>query len=113
MKNENVRSKSEVLIANELFNANKPYKYEHPLTLSGITYYPDFTVLNTRTRKEMLWEHLGKLDSTDYVSRNLNKLRIYESHGIILGKNLIITCEDSSHPLSVLSIRKKIKEFFG
>ena len=52
-KGERVRSKSEMIIANELFRNNIPYKYELPIELENwnkkVTIYPDFTVLNKRT----------------------------------------------------------------
>lgn len=109
-KGDQVRSKSEVIIANALFGANIPYKYEYPLTLGQATYFPDFTILNVKTREEIIWEHLGMVDSPEYVAAFMNKLRAYESNGYILGKNLLVTVEDSKHPLSILTVKRLIKE---
>ncbi len=61
-KGERVRSKSEVIIADALYRKGIPYRYEYPLHLSGVgEIYPDFMVLNVRLRKEMYWEHFGRM----------------------------------------------------
>ncbi len=53
-KGERVRSKSEIIIADFLNKEGIPYRYEYPLYLYGIgKIYPDFTTLNTHTRKEI------------------------------------------------------------
>ena len=43
-REEMVRSKSEVIIANELAHRKVEYGYEQPLTIDGVTKYPDFTI---------------------------------------------------------------------
>ena len=96
---EKVRSKSEALIADRLFNAGIPYRYEQRLEFDSDVpgledmhaYYPDFTILDKRTRKIIYWEHLGKLGDPSYCRDNLTKLHDYMRHGIIQGKNLILT----------------------
>lgn len=54
-KGERVRSKSEKMIADKLYMMDIPYKYECPISLLpyGIV-YPDFVVLNTKERKEVI-----------------------------------------------------------
>ena len=82
---EKVRSKSEVFIANTLRRRGRRYHYEcaveviDHLTGRKRTVYPDFYVLNPRTRKAYYWEHFGRCDDPDYVNRNLNKLIDYRS----------------------------------
>ena len=92
-----VRSKSEALIADRLFAAGIPYRYEQLLQFEHgfetIRYYPDFTILNKRTHEVFYWEHLGLLGNSDYCRDNLKKLDDYMSFGIIPGKNLILTYE--------------------
>lgn len=92
-----VRSKSEALIADRLFAAGIPYRYEQLLQFEHgfetIRYYPDFTILNKRTHEIFYWEHLGLLGNSDYCRDNLKKLDDYMSFGIIPGKNLILTYE--------------------
>ena len=111
-KGERMRSKSEVLIANELFRQGIPYRYECPLVLKdGKVKYPDFTILIPHLRKIMYWEHLGKMGDIDYVSRNLKKINEYKSIGIYPGKDLIITFENGTNQLGTSEIRGTIREY--
>jgi ATP-dependent DNA helicase RecQ len=60
-----VRSKSEVIIANILYQSGIPFTYEAPLiALDGSRRSPDFTV--EWDGKTYYWEHLGMLDIEDY-----------------------------------------------
>lgn len=114
MGKEMVRSKSEALIADRLFTAGIPYRYEQLLMLDirdNLFYYPDFTILNKRTRKVIYWEHLGLLGDKKYCLDNLNKIDIYMRFGIVPGKNLILTYECEGKPLSTASVNMLIKEF--
>ena len=116
-RGERVRSKSEAIIADALLREGIPYKYECPLQLAGSgryqrgTVYPDFTVLNKRTRTEFYWEHLGKMDDPNYMAENLTKICRYEQSGIFPGLNLIISHETSSQPLDMRIIPEIIKRY--
>ncbi len=110
-KNEKMRSKSEVIIANMLNKAGVPYRYECQLNLGGTIVYPDFVILNVRTREIWYWEHLGMMDDPDYISKNLSKIARYEMNGIYLGKNLIVTYETRDKPLNMKLVAAKIREF--
>ncbi|SDB40656.1 hypothetical protein [Butyrivibrio sp. INlla16] len=113
-RGEQVRSKAEEMIANALFSRSIPYKYECPVTLyNGEIRHPDFTILNTHTRKVVLLEHLGKVDDTDYISWNLKKLRDYEKTGIYLGEELLITMETQKMPLTTQNIEDFLDKHFG
>ncbi|MCQ2549786.1 MAG: hypothetical protein MJ134_07075 [Lachnospiraceae bacterium] len=113
---ERVRSKSEKLIADELSNRGIPYKYEMPLTLetSGRTviFRPDFTIMNKRTGKRYILEHLGMLDNPDYLNHALDKINIYEKNGYLLGDKLIILHETSMAPLSTNVMKSYIERYF-
>ena len=98
-KGERVRSKSEVIIANALFHAGIPYRYECPLKLGGKTLYPDFRILKLSTRTEIIFEHFGMLDDPEYLDVFLKKLDFYAFNGLLPGRGLIYTQESSSHPL--------------
>ncbi len=106
-----VRSKSEILIGNSLFDNGIPFKYECPLRLRHGTKYPDFTVLNKRTRRVYYWEHFGMMDDDTYVQNSMDKLRFYESEGMVLGKDLIATFETSNNPISIAGINGIIRSF--
>ncbi len=110
-----VRSKSEVLIADRLHIAGIPYRYEQLLVLDDgfepHRYYPDFTILNKRTRQVFYWEHFGRLGDEEYCSQNLDKLDVYARNGIIQGKNLILTYECSGKPISTSLVDQLIEAF--
>ncbi len=76
-----VRSKSEVIIANELLSQGiDRYEYEAPLTLANSeTRYPDFTVVDDDTSARYYWEHLGRLRDPDYEARWKRKLEAYRA----------------------------------
>ena len=113
---EYVRSKSELNIANLLLKAGIPYKYECPLKLqNGNLVYPDFTVLEVKSRRVLYWEHRGMMDDREYSKNAVKKMKIYMQNGIFVGKNLIITEETSNNPLGTDEISEMvqhIKEIF-
>lgn len=109
-KGDFVKSKSEALIANKLFQMGIPYRYEYPLELGSYgVVYPDFTILDVNERKEYIWEHLGMLDNSQYETNALTKLATYERNGYINGKNLILSLEDSKHPLDMNLLEKRLR----
>ncbi|MBN2003836.1 MAG: ATP-dependent DNA helicase RecQ [Anaerolineae bacterium] len=63
-----VRSKSEVIIANILYQSGVPFTYEVLLHgPDGKTYLPDFTV--EWQGQTYYWEHLGMLETFDYQQK--------------------------------------------
>ena len=112
MKGERVRSKSEVIIADYLKENSIPYRYEYPLYLEGIgEIHPDFTVLNTRTRKEFYWEHFGRMDDPEYVEKTVRKINGYELNGLFLGERLITTYETSQQPLNQKIVQALVSQY--
>lgn len=110
---DRVRSKSEVIISNKLNAMGIPFKYEQKLQLkNGIVLYPDFTVLNKRTRKEFYYEHFGLLDNTEYLNGAVRKIETYAENGFYYGKSLIFTVETSDHPINLQYIENLFREFF-
>lgn len=116
LKGERVRSKSELLISDHLNRYEIPYRYEKPIELSDwkktVICRPDFTVMNRRTGKIFLYEHLGKMDDEDYVAANMRKLDLYEKNGYLLGNNLIVTHETNKVPLNRNVLDSYIKTYF-
>ncbi|WP_022761017.1 hypothetical protein [Butyrivibrio sp. AD3002] len=109
---EQVRSKSEVMIANALRKTGIAYKYECPLFLGNTKVHPDFTILKMPSRKVVYWEHLGRLDDPEYLDKNLmHKLDEYEENGIFLGDGLIITRETSEIPLNIKKVMAVIEHY--
>jgi hypothetical protein len=63
-----VRSKNEVIIASILDDlAPGLWSYETPLTLGGVTKFPDFTI-ETPTGDQVIWEHLGMMGNPKYAA---------------------------------------------
>ncbi len=111
-KGERVRSKSEVIIANQLAKAGVPYRYEYPIMLKGWgTVYPDFTVLNIRERKELYWEHQGMMDNPEYADQAVRKEAQYIQNGIFPGDRLILTSETKQSPINIKQIRMIIDKY--
>lgn len=115
-RNERVRSKSEIIIADTLNRLNIPYRYEFPVKLktengSHHIFHPDFICLNLRTREEFLWEHFGMMDDADYATTAARKLRLYENNGIYPGKNLIMSTETSELPVNTRQIEKLAEQY--
>ncbi len=118
--NEQVRSKSEVIIANALKAAGVPYRYEFPLVVDRnvadantdfCQLHPDFYCLNLRTRQEFAWEHFGMMDDADYAASATEKLQLYTENGFFPGKNLIITMETSAKPVSSKFLKSVIQTY--
>ncbi|MGA2204979.1 MAG: hypothetical protein ABSG40_23835 [Terriglobales bacterium] len=90
-----VRSKSELVIANHLFDVGLQYFYERPLegTKSPGRLRPDFSFV-TDAGDVIIWEHLGMLDRDDYRRGWEWKRAWYENNGFKIGENLFTTQED-------------------
>ncbi|WP_263356156.1 AAA family ATPase [Acidicapsa ligni] len=101
-----VRSKSEVIIANLLFERDIFFEYEKPLyAADGSFYLPDFTVLWRGER--YFWEHLGLLVRDEYRKKWAIKKTWYDKH--FPGR--LVTTEESGN----LSIEAKdlIDKYFS
>lgn len=106
-----VRSKSEVIIANELISAGIPFEYEKILEQNGRRCIPDFS-FETPSGEPIIWEHLGMMGVPSYKASWERKLAFYNEIGFELGKNLFTTMDhlDGSFFTSdVLDVIDKIK----
>lgn len=111
-KGEIVRSKSERLIADILFELKIPYRIEPELRLkNGEIVYPDFLIFN-RNCEEIYIEHFGMLDELLYVNKTVKKISNYTQSGFIQGKNIFYTFETSTNPLNQNDVYKLLKEHF-
>lgn len=111
-----VRSKSEVIIANILYQHRNDilYKYERPLDvlIDGKikTIYPDFTILNVHTGRMVYWEHAGRMEDSHYANDFVKKVNTYISNNILPGKDVFLTYESVSNPLEITVIKKLVEE---
>ena len=111
-RGEKVRSKSEKIIADKLYALGIPYRYEYPVFIKGYgTVYIDFVILDVKARKEIYYEHFGKMDDPDYVNRNLPKLQSFPQNDLILGKNFFATFESSKHPFDISTLEILLQHF--
>lgn len=102
-----VRSKSEVIIANILFQSGIPFTYEAPLFAPDRTWrVPDFTI--SYNGIAYYWEHLGMLDDDEYEKDWINKESWYKQH---FPNQLITTRETSTLSKETESIIEQ--NFFG
>ncbi len=112
-KGERVRSKSEQIIADHLYAKGIPYKYEHPLELRYKIVHPDFTILRLSDRKEIYYEHLGRMGEQGYADNNVRKLNEYALSGYVHGRDLFTTMETQQKPLDTRILDQMIEELFS
>ena len=116
---EYVRSKSELMIADRLYHAGIPYKYECPLECSpelhaepgrkNSRFYPDFTIYLPEQEKELYWEHFGLMSDADYLAHAIAKLSFYQRVGLLQSGQLILTFEAQSTNLDPKEITEIIE----
>ena len=119
-RGEMVRSKSEVIIANALAARHVDYSYERPLTIDGVTKYPDFTIEDMEFGQTIYWEHCGMLHVPSYKRRWEEKLEWYQQRGILLqrdgpGSNgmLIVTRDEANGSIDSAKIASRIDAVLG
>jgi hypothetical protein len=94
-RGEMVRSKSELVIANHLYDVGLRYDYERPLdgTVAPGRMRPDFSFI-TDAGDIIIWEHLGMMNQDDYRRGWEWKTAWYEQNGYRDGTNLFTTRDD-------------------
>lgn len=102
-----VRSKSELVIANMLFQLGIPYTYER--VCDGIAapgrLRPDFS-FETADGDLIIWEHLGMLSRPDYKRGWEWKHDWYKHNGFVEGRTLFTSTEDERNGLDSLQLRE-------
>ena len=113
---EQVRSKSEVIIANILYQHKKVilYKYERPLEIFADgkckTIFPDFTILNVHTGRIIYWEHAGRMDDPYYTNEFVKKMNTYIANNLLPGRDVIVTFETMGNALDISVVKKLVSE---
>ena len=121
LKNELVRSKSEVIVANILCEMRIDYEYEKPFKgKDGRIVYPDFTILYKRGK--ILIEYMGMMSNTEYVKKNTLKLQWYFAQGVQLIKNydpkgikngiILVSIMEESGIIDAWKIERGLKQLF-
>ena len=92
---DKVRSKSEMIIANQLHYSELAYTYENCIILrDGKKKVPDFTI-TTPSGKTVYWEHLGMLNDDSYKKAWEEKKAEYKANGISEQNGNLFTTEDN------------------
>lgn len=108
-KGVQVRSKSELLIANLLEEYNIPYRYEGAIILGGQTKFPDFLIKRPSDGKLIIWEHFGALNQPGYGENMSGKMELYMQHGFTPHETLIYTFEfDVGNPFYLQSLIENV-----
>lgn len=105
-----VRSKSEVIIANELENAGLDWHYENDgnyVLINGNKYLPDFVIFHNG--KTFYWEHLGLRNNEEYEKRWQKKEKDYRSDTSIILKTTEDKENGSIDSEEILTIIQEIK----
>lgn len=103
-----VRSKSEVIIADWLYEEGILFHYEEQVILSGDASYPDFYVPITFVEK-YAWEHFGAMDNEKYFHRTRGRILNYLDHHRFPGINMITTYETKKNPLSEELVENQVR----
>lgn len=111
-KGEQVRSKTEKIIADKLYYNNIPYVYEPKIVLQdGRCLFPDFCMLNLRLRKTFYLEHFGMMDNPEYSARTVEKIEEYQRCGYWQGKNMLYTFETQNRMPDMRNLDNMIKTY--
>lgn len=111
-RGEPVRSKSEKILADLFYRNQIPYVYEPKVWMQdGRIVYPDFLLLNVRTRKAYVYEHFGMMDSPEYSQKASEKINYYMENGYHYGDRFLFSMETSKTPLNTKTVEKIIVKF--
>ncbi|WP_445457722.1 ATP-dependent DNA helicase [Flavobacterium sp. HNIBRBA15423] len=105
-----VRSKSEVIISNELEYRELPFEYEREfIGKNGQKRIPDFTFIDA-AGDIIILEHLGMLSVPSYKADWEKKKKFYEENGYRINENLFITTESEKGGIDSKEIERVIDE---
>ena len=107
-----VRSKSELMIAEEYRQSGIPFRYEMRIGEGRGSLLCDFVLLNPKTMETLYHEHFGLMDDPEYARAAASKIEKYAAKGIYLGINLIVPTETAQHPVTRDVIRRTIRHYF-
>lgn len=103
-----VRSKSELLIAEKLYEYGIPMRYEQTIFIGNMTLIPDFTI-RRRDGKLFYWEHEGLTSAESYVEWQRKKAELYASVKIVPWNNLIVTYDNEDGVIDLRIVESEIR----
>lgn len=110
--NLKVRSKGELIMAEELYAAGFEFYYEKRLELYDEdgnikVVYPDFTIV-LPGGFVVYWEHKGMLNDRNYMMHDMEKTQLYYINGIFEPHNLIVTTDGPDNMTDMEAIHRII-----
>lgn len=105
-----MRSRLEIMVAEELDRLGLQYKYEAQIILNGEKYFPDFIVYLPELDETILIECFGMLDVLKYAYNQGNKLAAYMNSRFETGKSLVIIQGYSGYIPEPKEIRRLITD---
>lgn len=95
-RGQRMRSKTEVMIAEKLYEYGVPFRYEQLIDVGKWKLAPDFT-FEDRRKEEFYWEYCGMMDNIQYVGQHKWKMNVYQENGILPWENLIVTYDKGNN----------------
>lgn len=112
LKGDLVRSKSEAIIANLLYDRKIPYRYEENLLLENELIAPDFKIAVRTENRFKLLEHCGMIDDVIYRERFKRKLVLYLLNGYIPWRDVFFTFDTVDGSIDTGAIQQMIENYF-
>lgn len=107
------RSKSEALIVNLLVEKEITFVYEVPMKFKNVLKSPDFLIYDRKNNREIILEHMGRMDKESYRGDQYDKLGLYISSGWVPNVNLILTFDDVNGNINIPAISKIVDAIMG
>ena len=60
------------------------------------------------TGKVVYWEHAGLMDDAVYVNEFVRKMNLYVTNGLMIGKDVVVTCETEENALDIRVVKKMV-----
>lgn len=112
IKGDMVRSKSEAIIANMLYNMKIPYHYEEKLFLGQEPVAPDFKIAVRSEGRFKLLEHCGMMGTPRYRNDFRWKLEHYLAEGYLPWRDVFFTFDDVKGNIDTAAISDMIEHYF-
>ncbi len=112
MKGDMVRSKSELIVADILYQRRIPYHYEEPMLLGGKEIVPDFKIAVRSENRFKYLEHCGMLGDPGYCNSLVWKMQQYMRYGYVPWKDVIFTFDNMDGSIDTMTINRIIDFFF-
>ena len=107
-----VRSKSELIILEQLNSRVLEVYYEQGIIINNILCYPDFIIRHPVSKHFLIWEHCGLMSSQDYRDNWQKKMNTYYQNDIHPCSNLILTYEGNLSTFNAKTIKDTIDFYF-